>query len=131
MYITEESRAKNRKKQNNYNKKRFFYSRGCTIRNRAMKIGIAFNYTTENFCKLLAKKWKEQLGFCNLTGEKLNRHNSNVDHILPVAKGGSFDIDNLQWISKEVNRIKGTLTKEELLDICTKLLEHENKLCTS
>lgn len=128
---TEESRAKNRKKQSIYNKKRFFYSRACTIRNRAIKTGIAFNYATRDFCKLLAKKWKEQLGFCNLTGEKLNRYNSNVDHIIAVSKGGSFDIDNLQWISKDINRIKGTLTKEELLNICTKLLEHENKSRTS
>jgi hypothetical protein len=125
---TEEKRTKNRVKQNNYNRKRFFYSRACTIRNRAIKEGIPFDYSINELCIMLAKKWKYQLGFCALTGDRLNRDNSNVDHIIPIAKGGQFNIENLQWVTKEVNKVKGVLTVEDLIILCTKIIQHqENK----
>lgn len=38
-----------------------------------------------------------------------NVENLVVDHILPIAKGGMSEIDNLQLLCAECNRIKGKL----------------------
>lgn len=55
---------------------------------------------------------------CALSGVKLKPKHASLDHKLPVAKGGSDLIDNLQWVSTKVNRAKGTMTDEEFIEMC-------------
>ena len=45
----------------------------------------------------------ERCANCGMT------ENLVVDHILPIAKGGLSEIDNLQLLCRECNRIKGKL----------------------
>lgn len=45
-------------------------------------------------------------------------HDLCVDHILPVARGGCKDIDNLQTLCRPCNSKKGTKTMEEWLEVC-------------
>ena len=41
--------------------------------------------------------------------------NFEVDHIVPRAKGGSVQVDNLQLLCGACNRAKGTGTRAELI----------------
>ena len=67
--------------------------------------------------KQLATLWKQQRGLCALTGRKLDR-TAEVDHKLPMARGGGDDLENLQWVTAQANRAKRDLTDIEFLELC-------------
>ena len=73
------------------------------------------HYTTASD---LAKLWKAQRGLCALTGRKMDR-SAQVDHKLPLARGGKDDLSNLQWTTAEANRAKRDLTDIEFHALCT------------
>lgn len=56
--------------------------------------------------------------FCALTGELLQPATASLDHKLPLGRGGSNSIDNLQVIHQQVNAAKGTMTNEEFVAMC-------------
>ena len=68
--------------------------------------------------KMLWSLWKEQRGRCALTGRRLNRNNSQVDHIVPKSKGGSNERTNLRWLHTDVNQARRALSDSEFLDLC-------------
>ena len=61
---------------------------------------------------------KSQNYKCALTQIDLSPKNAAVDHKLPVCKGGTNHIDNLQILHKDVNRAKGSLTMSEFIKMC-------------
>ena len=46
---------------------------------------------------------------CRYCGRKLDINNLVIDHIVPMAKGGNSNIENLQVICKTSNSMKGSL----------------------
>lgn len=72
---------------------------------------------------VLETLWKSQNAVCALTGEPIIMGlNASLDHKVPTSRGGTNDIDNLQWVSKTANAIKTDLTPEELVSFCTLVL---------
>lgn len=68
---------------------------------------------------------------CGLTGKQLNLEDPDsyvLDHILPVCKGGTNDLDNLQIVDPVANQCKTFMTMEELLDMCESILRYHNKI---
>lgn len=63
---------------------------------------------------------------CYLTGEPIDLCEDiyELDHIIPVSKGGSNRLSNLGITKKEVNKMKGGLTVDELLKLSKKILEY-------
>ena len=59
---------------------------------------------------------KEQGGKCNGCLTKPTKHNMQVDHIIPLAKGGETRLDNLQMLCNGCNRLKGTGSMDELVN---------------
>jgi len=72
---------------------------------------------------LMAKKFKEQNRLCVYMGIKLVLgDNFSVDHKVPLSRGGKRnDIDNLQFVTKRVNTLKGNSTHEEFLAMCCRV----------
>lgn len=63
---------------------------------------------------------------CYLTGRKINLAEPkayNLDHFIPVAKGGTNSIENLRISCKEANMAKSDLFLEEFLLLCKEVLE--------
>lgn len=48
----------------------------------------------------------------------------SIDHIVPISRGGSNDLDNLIWVDLSCNLIKGNLTKEEFMILLGFMDEH-------
>jgi len=65
---------------------------------------------------------KRQEYRCALSGEKLTPNTAELDHIIPRCRGGSDTIDNLQWLDKNVNRMKGRMTVEEFVAVCKRVV---------
>ena len=65
----------------------------------------------------LARLWKAQRGLCALTGRKMDR-SAQVDHKLPIARGGKDELSNLQWTTAAANLAKRDLTDAEFHALC-------------
>lgn len=105
-------------KQRKYYGKRFFYRRAG---------GTSLGGERTTTAKILAFLWRKQRGLCALTGQRLTRLNSEVDHIIPFSKGGKTSKENLRWVLKSVNRAKQTMTDAELIALCRQIIEFAEK----
>ena len=50
--------------------------------------------------------------------------NAQLDHISPVSAGGNHAVSNLQWVHAKLNRMKGTMSQQEFLELCTAVARH-------
>ena len=57
--------------------------------------------------------WNRDNGICQYTGKKLSKNEGNVDHVIPVSRGGKTDWSNCVLSSKKVNAQKANKTPEE------------------
>ncbi len=61
----------------------------------------------------------ENAGFkCALSGWTISPELFELDHIVPLSKGGSNEVENLQALHPLVNRAKGTMTNDEFVEMC-------------
>lgn len=74
------------------------------------------------------KEWLEQQSplICSFTKEKLDRE-FGVDHIVPVARGGAYSLDNLCITSSFINGAKGAMTGEEFKQLLKTISKWEDK----
>lgn len=72
---------------------------------------------------------------CALTGDNLLPEDNSLDHLrrdLPLSldridSSKGYIRGNVQWVTKQVNLMKGVMTTEELFEICSKILNHANQ----
>ena len=68
------------------------------------------------------KKLLEVQGYkCALSGVRLEPKNAELDHKVPLSRGGTNDLGNLQWLDRNVNRAKGTMDNEEFIAMCKQI----------
>jgi len=96
--------------QRKYRHARFFDNRARTLGTYSV-----------GFAKELCFLWKRQRGKCALTGRRLSRDNSEIDHIVPLSRGGSDEISNLRWLHKDVNQAKRSLSDDEFITMCSEV----------
>lgn len=75
----------------------------------------------------LWKLAKKQKLVCFLTGRKLTVDNISIDHIIPMANGGSTELTNMQLVDYNANLAKHVLTMEELYCLCEDILKYKNR----
>lgn len=99
-------REKNREKVRESNRKHYhkhkdlhqLHSRNYKSKVRAGKVG---RVSVKDIAKLLEKQ-KNICGIC----KKLLTKEKEIDHIIPLSKGGKHEISNLQWTHRFCNRSK-------------------------
>ena len=94
-----------------------FFIRSATLKVRIPTIIIAtnFNKMPKNKPKLTKNNIKlRDRGICQYTGKKLKSNQGNVDHVIPISKGGANTWHNMVYCSKEINQKKGDKLPEEI-----------------
>lgn len=66
--------------------------------------------------------YKKSKGYCCLCGKFIDYEDFTIDHIIPVAKGGTNNIDNLQCACKVCNKIKTDVLPDEFTDKITEMI---------
>jgi len=61
---------------------------------------------------------------CALSGVKLEPQDASLDHVIPVSQGGSNSADNLQFLHKDVNRAKATMSQQDFIKMCARVAEY-------
>jgi 5-methylcytosine-specific restriction endonuclease McrA len=110
----QEYRDKNRSRVRAWNKK---YGKTHFFKTVAWRLQIKEKGARASY-KELASLWKIQRGMCVLTERRLNRQNCQLDHIIPIVRGGSSTIENLRWVHRDVNYAKRDLFDEEFIALC-------------
>jgi len=83
---------------------------------RVPTIIIARNYSSMPIRKPKLSKdgiYRRDKGVCQYSGKKLSRHQGNVDHIVPLSRGGKDAWSNMVFCDKKINQHKGCMTPEE------------------
>lgn len=60
-------------------------------------------------------------GCCQLCGRKIEFRNMTVDHIIPLGKDGSNDLDNTQATCRVCNQFKANIYPEQFFDRITEI----------
>ena len=58
---------------------------------------------------------------CALSGDALSPDDAELDHVVPVTKGGDNSINNIQIVTKRINRMKGAMTNEQFVAACCRV----------
>jgi len=71
----------------------------------------------------LYRKLQRQQFRCALSGVLMEPDDASLDHIVPLSKGGEHNMDNVQVVHKDVNRMKGQMSQEEMVNWCRKIAQ--------
>lgn len=112
-----EHRVELAEKAREYNRRRFFWK---TARNLCLRSKGASATFQE-----LARLWKSQRGVCPYTQRRLTQENAQLDHVIPMIRGGSSTIENLQWVNRDVNYAKRDLSRDEFIQLCADVMRKE------
>ena len=90
---------------------------------------IPFNVSLQYVGDLFEK----QKGYCALTGQKLTLKKTLKDTTATASldrkdSSKGYIQGNLQWVHKDVNRMKNNLKEETFVDLCKKVALHQIKL---
>lgn len=102
----------------------------CKDWNKKLRTAVS-NFKSSNMKQneLLEYSYKDALNHlggmktkCYLTGDNIDieKDNFNLDHILPLDKGGSNELSNMGITTPSANASKTNLTVEEYLELCKK-----------
>lgn len=108
----------------------FKHSKKCYDKIRNFQARLVGNHYKNTYDRLFSvedvlKKFGDAPR-CYLTGrpiDLLKPKTYSFDHIVPLAKGGGSDLDNLGLTCKEANHAKYDLMAEEFIALCKEVLE--------
>jgi 5-methylcytosine-specific restriction endonuclease McrA len=68
---------------------------------------------------------------CYLTGLEIDLSKPatyQLDHILPISRGGTSTLDNMGLTSKDANQAKRGMTNDEFFELCASVIAHNDLL---
>lgn len=72
--------------------------------------------------------YDRQNGLCAYCGQHRNIKYMTVDHIIPLSKGGTDDIENLQCTCKKCNQFKDNMLPSEFTAFVRCVLENSMRI---
>ena len=96
------------------------------FKKRAMKNNKNINDNVSYSYKDVIKHIGGTTTKCYLTGRTIDilKDEYHLDHIVPVAKGGTNELSNLGITCPDANMSKSSMTVDEYLALCKEVLEH-------
>ena len=100
-------------------KDNFSFSRG-NRKSKGKRVSLSFS----------SKKFREKIEsnpYCYLTGRKIDIRKPKTyhcDHIVPISKGGTCDLNNMGLTCKSANMAKSELMVDEFIELCKEVLIH-------
>jgi 5-methylcytosine-specific restriction endonuclease McrA len=88
----------------------------------ASKEGSSHAGTKRANSKQLRRLVDKQKYRCALSGRELTPETAAVDHVIPITKGGTSNIGNLQILHCDVNAAKGAMTSVEFVAMCREVV---------
>lgn len=58
---------------------------------------------------------------CALSGVVLTPDEAELDHVVPFEQGGAHTKDNVQWVHRDINRMKSQMRQVEFVEWCRKV----------
>ena len=58
-----------------------------------------------------------------MTGRVISPQTAELDHVVPISRGGSLTIENLRWLCAEANQAKRAMLDDEFIRLCTEVTE--------
>ena len=102
--------------------------RGLTKPQRIAADDLRQPASTEKVGRVSLLRQLEKQGYrCALTGEALTPENAGLDHKTPISRGGSHSISNVEIITQRVNAAKGSMTREEFIQLCMDVVAYHNE----
>lgn len=95
------------------------YIRGALVR------GLEWNIEPIQLYELFIKQEKK----CALSGEPIKFADKQISHLLKTSTASldridsnkGYTIDNVQWVHKDVNKMKWDLTQDRFIELCLKI----------
>jgi hypothetical protein len=84
------------------------------IQTRSKKLNVECKLTVAQLRKLIYDSYGQPCKFCSRI---LVNNNFVLDHKIPISKGGTSNVDNLQLICKSCNGRKGSLLEEDYMNL--------------
>jgi hypothetical protein len=81
----------------------------------------ASNRTKKIDAEFLKRLIEKQEYRCALSGVVLTPDEAELDHTVPFEQGGRHTKANVQWVHKEVNRMKSQMRQVEFVEWCRKV----------
>lgn len=72
--------------------------------------------------------YDRQNGLCAYCGQHRNIKYMTVDHIIPLSKGGTDDLDNLKCACKICNQLKDDMLPHEFTAFIRNMLENSMRI---
>lgn len=87
---------------------------GGRVRVPTVLVLARFDRVPKRRPKFCAKAiWERDGGVCQYTGRKLRPHEGNIDHVVPVSRGGKTNWENCVLADKRINSRKGNKLPHE------------------
>ena len=74
-----------------------------------------------------AEVYNKANGICEICGKFVPMNAFTVDHIIPISKGGTYDMDNLQLAHESCNLMKVDALPDDFVDKMIEILEYQGK----
>lgn len=66
-------------------------------------------------------------GKCSICGKPVKFKKMTIDHIMPLSRGGTNDIKNLQLACKRCNSMKSNMTMDDMMGQISEILKYNRK----